>query len=558
VRAWRSIGGTGNFTARVDAITAIESVRAHEAAHAKPYGRAIALWLLSCLILLLFIERAPVQRTQEARVLETAREMLGRGFGDWMLPKLNGQLRLRKPPVSYWLSGAMFELFRVGAGAGRIPAALSGWLTLGITYLCGAHFFTRRAGFLSAAMLLGSYLFYRFTRLAETDALASAAVTASIFCIWRGSEKSSRRAVWFNLSAVCAALAAMTKGPPALFPILFLIALSVIGKNRKLLADWILSGAPLTLALLALPWWLYAYFGPGARQITEEIQAIAGGEDHPAAFYAYFPQLLIAVAPFTGFVVYGLMVAVARWRLDPHLRTILIWSASILTQLLFMGNKQQHYLLPLMPPLMLVTGAVVDAGLSGAIPGRKGTLHIITAATATVLGGGGIGILIIERIQHRSFVFSIVGLGIVIVLMSIVIIAALRRSLSRAVEMLAVATCLIVPPALGIWVPSRFERDPSIEVTQLRQRFGTGPYFFYGGQLSLPMVFAMRQEIPIISSPTATTEVARQNPSAVLLVLEKEGREGTPPPSPFVNRAVIKTGDRVLRAYQIPPPATQP
>src|SRR5690348_12928750 len=89
-----------------------------------------AVLFLAGVALLLFLDLAPVQRTQEARVLETAREMLGRPVHNWLVPQLNGEVRLRKPPLAYWVSAGSFELFGVKHWAGRLPMALAGWLTI--------------------------------------------------------------------------------------------------------------------------------------------------------------------------------------------------------------------------------------------------------------------------------------------------------------------------------------------------------------------------------------------------------------------------------------------
>src|SRR5688500_14894710 len=106
-------------------------------------AQLLAMWALAGVALMLFLNRAPVQRTQEARVMETAREMLGRPARDWLIPKLNGEVRLRKPPLAYWVSAAGFEAFDVKPWAARLPMALAGWLTIGITYAFAARAFDR-------------------------------------------------------------------------------------------------------------------------------------------------------------------------------------------------------------------------------------------------------------------------------------------------------------------------------------------------------------------------------------------------------------------------------
>src|SRR4029077_13752361 len=70
----------------------------------------VILWILSGLALGLCVGRPPVQRTQEARVLETARQMRGTGWRGWIVPRINGTLRLQKPPLAYWMSALTYDL----------------------------------------------------------------------------------------------------------------------------------------------------------------------------------------------------------------------------------------------------------------------------------------------------------------------------------------------------------------------------------------------------------------------------------------------------------------
>ena len=62
--------------------------------------------MLSVLLAGLFLgntDRA-VDKIQEARIAETAREMVV--DGDWLVPHYNGEVRLQKPPLTYWLTTA--------------------------------------------------------------------------------------------------------------------------------------------------------------------------------------------------------------------------------------------------------------------------------------------------------------------------------------------------------------------------------------------------------------------------------------------------------------------
>ena len=68
-----------------------------------------------------------------------------------------------------WAFVGLLLLPAAELGVFFLMTALIGWLTLGVTYLAGERLFGRRAGFFAAGMLLSSYLFFRHTRLAETD-----------------------------------------------------------------------------------------------------------------------------------------------------------------------------------------------------------------------------------------------------------------------------------------------------------------------------------------------------------------------------------------------------
>jgi len=84
------------------------------------------LTAFAALLLLGLLWTSPVHRTQEARVLVTAREMEDSGWHGWMIPKTNGHVRLRQPPLAYWATAASYKVLGVGIVHGRLPAALAG------------------------------------------------------------------------------------------------------------------------------------------------------------------------------------------------------------------------------------------------------------------------------------------------------------------------------------------------------------------------------------------------------------------------------------------------
>jgi 4-amino-4-deoxy-L-arabinose transferase-like glycosyltransferase len=313
------------------------------------------MWALAALLLMLiFLGAPPVQRTQEARVLETAREMLGQPWRDWMIPRLNGELRLEKPPLAYWLSAGAFAIGGVSEGVGRVPFALTGWATLLMTFGLANWLFNRRTALFSAAALMGGMMFAHLARQAETDILATCFVTAAIACVLRGAVGRSSRhssANWYRLSGVMTGGVMLAKGLPFIFVLVLLLFLSIARRDWRMIWKWTRSGAPLLTALVGLPWYLYLRATVGLSTIREEAEIGMRGMEHTGSFIQYFPDLLRAVAPWSALMVLAIILAIAVWKAQPRVRGPLLWFAAVFVPLLFGGQRQAHYLLPALPAL---------------------------------------------------------------------------------------------------------------------------------------------------------------------------------------------------------------
>jgi len=66
-------------------------------------------WVLLGLCAALFLPALatlPMTDYKELRVVLPAREMAA--GGDWLMPRFQGELRLRKPPLMYWIVASAF------------------------------------------------------------------------------------------------------------------------------------------------------------------------------------------------------------------------------------------------------------------------------------------------------------------------------------------------------------------------------------------------------------------------------------------------------------------
>src|SRR5262249_51973281 len=151
----------------------------------------------------------------------------------------------------------------------------------------------------SSAALLGSFMFFKNTRVAETDAPTMLFVTVAIYALWRADEATAKFG-WLHLAAAMIGLAIFAKGGPGGYPVLFMVGLCAVEKRWKLLTKFLTSGAIATVLLIALPWFLYITVTLGTAVFKDEVDVVVHGRDHFDWPYVYIPSLLVAVAPWTG------------------------------------------------------------------------------------------------------------------------------------------------------------------------------------------------------------------------------------------------------------------
>lgn len=535
-------------------------------------GKALIVWWLLGGIALGFGVGIPcVQRTQEGRVLETARQMLGRGWHAWVVPTLNDQVRVRKPPLAYWLTAISYRIAGVSETSGRMPAVLAGWLTLAVTFFCGQWLFGRRAGFFAAACLLTSYLFFRHSRLGETDVLAMFFVTLATYALWRGVEPragtsdggqinssrpylfSAREVGWLHLGAAAVALAILAKGPPGAYPLLFLVGLSLIRFSAAPLVRFLRSGAVITLLVLALPWFTYIFHTVGYRQWKMETDELLGGQDHWAAFYFYFWEVIKAAGPWSLVMIGALVAGAWHWR-DRRVAGMLLWFAVIFIPLLFLPNRQFHYLMPLMPPAMILVGWWLDWVLAQPrlregrmVPLLDLTIFLSILAVPGIL----VGAVMMEGQIKRADAW--LASSVAVAALAVILVYVMR---GRFVGLLAylIEAAIVFVPLVGIWMPWHEGLDSRDFAAEFRQRFGNGPYCFYGRNCSLPLCFNLREKVPQVRTAVELVQLAQDTHDLHVIVQTKSRFAPPPLPAGFAQQGsdVDMPGQR-FRVYKFQP-----
>ncbi|MEA2602950.1 MAG: hypothetical protein QOF89_3942 [Acidobacteriota bacterium] len=200
------------------------------------------------------------------------REMLE--SGDLVVPRLNGQPFLEKPPLYWWAQVAALRLWGVTVPAARLPSALFSALTLLVTFELGRRLNGRRTGLLAVAVLGSTFLFVAEAQRVVVDpALAFFVALAHLgFVILAEPRAPAERRGALGLIALAVPLAFLSKGVVALGlavapPVLWLVAT----RRRRALRELVplaLVGIPV-FALVVMPWALALVKAAGGQALQE-------------------------------------------------------------------------------------------------------------------------------------------------------------------------------------------------------------------------------------------------------------------------------------------------
>ncbi len=297
--------------------------------------------------------------------LEMARQ------GDWIIPHFNGLPYLEKPPLYFWLSASMIQLFGPEEWAVRIWSGLSAFGTALLVWRMGEWLYGRLAGLLSALVLVTSVGIYHHAHFPGADLPLVFCLTLSLFGFVDGllHGKGSRSGYWiFYLGA---GLGVLAKGLVGLiFPCL-IVGLFLISTGRvKILGSMNLKfGVPLFLSV-ALPWHLlaawrnpdllafYLFNNHWLRFLNERGFA---EEDVPLGTLSFLAMFLIWFFPWSfslpAVVPHLLSSFRDRGKLRESLPILLgVWVIVVLGVFSLSFSKLEHYSLPALPPVSLLVG----------------------------------------------------------------------------------------------------------------------------------------------------------------------------------------------------------
>lgn len=337
----------------------------------------LGLALLSFSLYILPAHWRPLTETAETRVAVVARGMLR--SGDWLVPRLNGEVRAKKPPMPYWLVAAAAQALPsesayrpVSELSAVLPSAALGAGTVFLVVLFGAHVLGRTAGVWAGFVLAFSHFFFRFAQTGTGEIPLAFFTTAALLAAgWIVCSKRPGLPAALGLG-LGLGLAILTKWhvplPVVLLPTVFMALAGRSFNGRKVA----LFGLGLLIAGgIAAPWALAIHerLPEATGVMKDEMGDIwnASGHAQSDRWIYYLYMWLSGLLPWTPLLLVAVPLGLLRRpedqethaheRLESNLAKFFLAAVVGMTLVLYAFPKQQYYyLLPLMPPLALAAG----------------------------------------------------------------------------------------------------------------------------------------------------------------------------------------------------------
>lgn len=292
--------------------------------------------------------------------------------GDWLLPHLNGELYLTKPPLLYWLSCALAWLNgQVSEWTLRLPSALAAAAVIGMVYRYVRRHFGAWPALYSVQLLLANASFAMLARRAEIEMLLAALCTGALLAALHYiAAQGSRR--WVYLSYLLLGLAVLSKGPVALLFVTLPMLLAAMWTGDARVKDVVLDVRGWILFLLVGLSWYAAV----SWQLGIDIWASIARHDmlgkmqdaHAKPILSYLGWVSVDFLFMVGifFIYPNKLAAKFRGRIEFLLPLLAVLVPLVVFSLF--SNKHEKYLLPAYPFLAILLAVQLNQLLNTARP----------------------------------------------------------------------------------------------------------------------------------------------------------------------------------------------
>jgi len=320
------------------------------------------LFALGCgLMFFVNLGAAALFEPDEGRNAERAREILL--LGNWAIPHENFLPALDKPIFFYWLIAVSYKLFGISEWSARLTSALAAAGCLIVLYRFVSAKRSPWESFASVLILATSLQFFLFARIVIFDMTLTLFTSIALCEFYRAlvteNQRERRRRCLIMYGAM--ALATLVKGPIGLaIPGMVIFCYLLISRKWRLLGEIHLIQGALIFCAIVAPVYLWAELkNPGYLQyfIWEEnvLRFFTPHFQRGQAWYYYALVIALGFLPWTVLIP---SVVIAHWKknqIDERDLLLILWIALPLLFFSLSSSKLPHYVLPIFPPLAILT-----------------------------------------------------------------------------------------------------------------------------------------------------------------------------------------------------------
>jgi len=418
----------------------------------------------------------------EPRFAGLARDMVA--SGDWLFPRVGGDLYQDKPPLYFWLLALSYSVFGSVRYSFLLPSLLAASGTLFLLYDFGRRLVDRHTGLLAAFATLSTLQFVLVMRGAQIDGVLCFFTTCSLYGLLRHLLLGPAWG-WYFVGGLAAGLGVITKGVGFL-PILLLVP--YIWLRR---APWH-GVAPLAAAgmkwwlaplglLLGIAIWLVPMLvavvqraAPEYAEYRDElllqqtVTRYAKSWHHLRAWYYFLLEVIPALwLPMSALLFWLVPRWWRAWQVrDASVWLPLSWFALVVLFFSLSPGKRGVYLLPALPALVIAAMPYL-AELA-----RNRGVHRALIALALLLWSGGLLVLLGYWLGNARIteLFAASGLRSIAPVGAFVLLAGV--SLTWASWRLPVAAWTVVLGSLALtWA---YGIAPTLDAERSGSRFVRG------------------------------------------------------------------------------------
>jgi 4-amino-4-deoxy-L-arabinose transferase-like glycosyltransferase len=285
--------------------------------------------------------------------------------GEWLFPLKKATDIPSKPPLFHWSAALASEVTgRLSESTIRFPSAVYATLGVLLLYIFGRRLFGPGIALLGGAILATTMVYQNQALSARVDMTLCFYVTANLVLFYSLYRGFLMRQIWYYVFFALVGVGMLAKGPLGLLlPALVIAGFLTLKRRWDLIVKFAFHPGVILTVLLGAGWYVIALMRGGEgfvdRQLLQEnLERFFGGSGHSHPVYYYIPYLFSQGLPWSFFLPFVLWDSLKKGSFSNDDSLFLkVWFLVMFGFFSISAGKRPVYLLPLYPPLALLTAA---------------------------------------------------------------------------------------------------------------------------------------------------------------------------------------------------------